>query len=95
MFNPIAAEGPGTMQSPFAGLALPTQEKSPKEGKEVQKAVKAMVSPAPKPAKQALAQSLKEQGYDFDSAATAKKEVGFVNHAVSDREKARRASKLL
>jgi hypothetical protein len=85
VFNPIATEGPGMMQSPFAGASSSSvKATSPKEAKEVQKAVKALVTPAPKPAKQVVAQSLKEQGYDFDSAAAAKKEVSFVGiHSVS------------
>ena len=71
------------MQSPFAGASSPVKEKSPKEAKEVQKAVKAMVTPVPKPVKQVVAPSLKEQGYDFDSSAAAKKEVSLFRHAFS------------
>ena len=71
------------MQSPFAGASSPVNEKAPKEAKEVQKAVKAMITPVPKPAKQVVAPSLKEQGYDFDNSAAAKKEVGLLRHAFS------------
>ena len=74
IFNPIATEGPGMMESPFSSLgAIVKSVPSSSGGAAVKKSAAAVVAPAKKVT--AAPKSLQEQGYDFDESKAAKKEV--------------------
>lgn len=71
IFNPIATEGPGFMESPLVSIVktASTPSTSTKSS-----GATAVATPKVKPVLKAP-KSLQEQGYDFDDSLAAKKEV--------------------
>ena len=78
IFNPIATEGPGMMESPIAALVKSTVSGSSTSAA-VTKSAASVSSPSTSNKiganKVTAPNVLQEQGYDFDDSAAAKKEV--------------------
>ena len=76
IFNPIATEGPGMMESPL--VAIVKTATTTTSSKPSATAAAAVSTPKKTPVVKAP-KALQEQGYDFDDSAAAKKEVRIAN----------------